>query len=119
MILNFSLFAGYLQRSPNNSTVINSRFWLKATFYEKLPSMCLLTLSWSETSIILPHSAFILLNKFVSKMIATVSVEFTSQNVCYLNQRRYSKAGLLVLVLKNLYLKSEICQVLSSLALAL
>lgn len=82
--------------------------------------MYLLTLPWSETSdIILSRRAFTLLNKFVSKMIATVSAEFTSQNVCYPNQRRYSKAGLLVLVLKNLYLKSEICQVLSSLALAL
>lgn len=85
--------------------------------------MCLPTLSWSGTpDIILPHRTFTLLNKFVSKMIATVSVEFTSQNMCAavtLVSEHHSRAGPLVLVLKKLYLKSEICQVLSSLALAL
>ena len=90
---------------------------------KKLPSVCLPILSWSGTSdIILPHRAFTLLNKFVSKMIATVSVEFSSQCVCAAVtwvSECYSKAGPLVLVLKNLYLKTEICQVLSSLALAL
>ena len=100
---------------------INSRFWLKATSHEKTPKcvsahLVLVRHLWYPT----PGHLHYLINLFPkwlplywlnSQVNVCAAVTWVSE--CY------SKAGPLVLVLKNLYLKTEICEVLSSLALAL